>query len=71
MRSQVYWRSCWFSESDREEGSLIYKKLFWGTIIVTIIIAVLWDQFNWLADFLIDPGSKIPDPGEIDLPGVK
>lgn len=47
------------------------RTLAWGFIIVLALIVIFRDQFSWLADFFIDPGSKVPDPGEIDLPGVK
>lgn len=45
----------------------------WILIVGLVIIlgGIKTGVFPWLADFLIDPGSKVPDPGQIDLPGVK
>jgi len=47
------------------------KTIAWGFVIILVLIVLLRDQFSWLADLFIDPSSKMPDPGEIDLPGVK
>lgn len=38
---------------------------------IIAIIAVLGGAFGWFADLLIDPGSKVPTPDQIDIPGVK
>lgn len=43
--------------------------LIMGLIIITI--GIKSGIFPWLADFGIDPGSKVPSPGQIDLPGVR
>jgi hypothetical protein len=45
--------------------------VLWGALIVVVLIVIFRDQFSWLADLVIDPGSKVPDPSEIDIPGVK
>lgn len=44
---------------------------FFALLFVVAVIAVLGGAFGWFSDLLIDPGSKIPDPGQIHVPGVK
>lgn len=39
-------------------------------LIVVVLIAIFREQFSWIADLLIDPGSKVPDPSEIDVPVI-
>jgi len=46
------------------------KTLAWAILIVIILIALFHSQFAWLADLLIDPSSKVPDPSNIDIPIV-
>lgn len=44
---------------------------FFTALFVLVLIVVAGGAFGWLADFFIDPGSKVPDPGNIDVPGVR
>lgn len=44
---------------------------FFAFLFVVVVIAVLGGAFGWISDSLIDPGSRIPDPGQIDVPGVR
>jgi hypothetical protein len=59
------------------KGASLWPKTPFGCLawILAVVVGVAIFQITGLGDFLsdlaTDPGSKVPHPGEIDLPGVK
>lgn len=40
-------------------------------ILIGVALLVQSGFGDWLSDTLIDPGSRVPNPDDIDVPGIR